>query len=139
MGSTSAVASTAARLSPQEEIEKSNEIIKQQGETIVTATENKNTAKQAKELIEDIENKLTTGRIIFRTRYMRQIQTCEQFEEKFEELLDLLNTLTEATEKSEIENIDNLVTEIINLNIDALCSTEEKTALKQKTETKINT
>ena len=127
--------STTAKLSPQEQIAASNEIIKQQGEVIAKATENINSATSATNLVGEINTQLSTRKIIFNIRRIkRQILTCTQFETKFGELLELLLVLSDNV----IDELSGAVNELKNVNINDLCNAAEKTNLKQKTESKVS-
>ena len=127
--------STTAKLSPQEQIAASNVIIKQQGEAIAKATENINSATSATNLVGEINTQLSTRKIIFNTRRIkRQTLTCTQFETKFGKLLDLLLVLSDNV----IDELSGIVNELKNINVNDLCNAEEKTNLKQKTESKVS-
>ena len=126
--------STASSLSPQQQIEASNEIINIQGEAILKATENINSATSAANLVGDINTKLSTRKIIFYVRRLkRQIVTCTQFETKYEELLDLLIILSD----DDIVKLDGIVEDLKDIKINTICDEAEKTSLKQKTESKV--
>ena len=115
--------STTAKLSPQEQIAASNEIIKQQGEVIAKATENINSATSATNLVGEINTQLSTRKFIFNTRRIkRQILTCTQFETKFGELLELLLVLSDNV----IDELSGAVNELKNVNINDLCNAAEK-------------